>query len=48
MENQTNLVSHPYYIILDLIKEEIHTKRWKKKTRIVNSYNNTLGEKYTW
>lgn len=33
-----DLVSHPYYIVLDIIKGEIHAKKRKKKTSIINVY----------
>lgn len=43
-----NLVSHPYCIVLDIIQGEIYAKRQKKKSRIVNVYDNILGKRQTW
>lgn len=45
IENQTDLVSHPYDMVLDITKKEIHNKEKKRKTRIVNIYDNKLGKK---
>ena len=45
VENQTNLVSHPYSMVLDITKGEIHAKEQKRKTKIVNIYDNKLWEK---
>lgn len=39
-----NLVNHFYDIMLDITKKEIYAKSQKKKTRIVNVYNNKLEE----
>ena len=48
VENQTNLVSYRYYMVLDITEGEIHAKGRKRKTRIVNVYDNKLGEEQTW
>ena len=48
MKNQTNLVIYPYGIVLDITKEEIYAKGQKRKSRIVNIYNNKHGEEQTW
>lgn len=49
MENRTDLISHPYSMVLDITEGHIHGKGQKRKTRIVNSiYDNKLGEGQTW
>lgn len=47
LENRTDLVSHPYGMVLDITEGEIHTKGRKKRTRIVNIYDNKLGRGQT-
>lgn len=47
LENRTDLVSHPYGMVLDITEREIHTQR-RKRTRIVNIYDNTLERGQTW
>lgn len=44
VKNQMDLISHLYYIVLDITKEEIHIKRQQKKIKIVNIYDNKLRE----
>lgn len=48
VENRTDLVSHPYGMVLDITKGQIHTKGRRRKTRIVNIYDNKLGKGQTW
>lgn len=45
---QTDLVSHPYGMVLDITDGKIYGKRKKKKTRIVNIYDNKLEERQIW
>lgn len=47
IKNQTDLVSHPYGMILDITKGQIHIKEQKRKTWIVNIYDNKIGRKQT-
>ena len=44
VENRTDLFSHPYDMVLDITEGQIHTKSRRKKTRIVNIYDNKLGK----
>ena len=48
VENRTDLISHPYGIVLDITEGNIHGRGQKRKTRIVNIYDNKLGEGQTW
>lgn len=47
MENQMNLVSQLYCIVLDITKREIYAKEQKKKIKIINIYDNKLEEGQT-
>lgn len=48
IENQTDLVSHPYCFVLDI--EELHSwsRKVMKKTRVINIYNNKFGRRQLW
>lgn len=48
VKNRTDLIIHPYCMVLDITEREIHTKGWQRKTRIVNIYDNKLEEGQTW
>lgn len=48
VENRTDLVSHPYAIVLDITEREVRAKGQKRRTRIVNVYDNKLGRGQTW
>lgn len=48
IENRTDLVSHPYCMVLDI--KELHPQSGKslRKTRIVNLYDNKIGSGQLW
>ena len=48
VENRTDLISHPYGMVLDITEGDIHVRGQRRKTRIVNVYDNKLGERQTW
>lgn len=48
VESRTDLVSCPYCMVLDITEGEIHAKGRERKIRIVNVYDNKLGEGQTW
>ena len=48
VENRMDLISHPYGMVLDITEGHIHGGGQKRKTRIVNIYDNKLGEGQTW
>lgn len=48
VKNQTDLVSHPCNIMLDITKRQIHTTSQRKRTGIVDIYDNKLGKRQTW
>lgn len=47
VKDQTDLISHSYDIVLNIIEKNIHTRGYKRKTKIVNIYDNKLGERQT-
>lgn len=48
IENRTDLVSHPYCMVLDI--KELHPQSGKslRKTRVVNPYDNKVGRGQLW
>ncbi len=48
LDNRSDLANHPYCLILDI--EELHprTRKSVRKTRVVNMYDNYIGQGYTW
>ena len=49
IENRSDLASHPYCLILDLKEPYLKSsKKLPRRTRIVNFYDNKLGEGYLW
>ena len=45
INNQTNLISYFYCLYLDIKKFDSKTKKNPRKTRIVNLYDNKIGQK---
>ena len=48
IDNRTDLISHPYYSVLDIKKLYLLTKKVVKKTRIINLYDNKIGRGQVW
>ena len=48
IENQTDLVSHPYYIVLDIRECNPTSKKYSRKTRVANLYDNKIGNGCIW
>lgn len=46
IENRTNLVSHPYYIVLDIKEHNSTFGKYLKKTTVVNFNNNKIDNGY--
>lgn len=44
IENRTDLVSHPYCMVLDIRELHPQSGRCLRKTRVVNLYDNKVGE----
>lgn len=45
VENQTDLISHPYYICLDIKEINRQIEKCLRKTRIINLYNNKISQR---
>lgn len=47
VENQMDLINHPYFLTLDIqeINSEVRPGKW---TRVVNIYDNQVGQEHTW
>lgn len=48
MENQNNLASHSYYIILNIKELNQVSRKYSRKIKIVNIYDNQIGKRYIW
>ena len=48
MKNWTDPISHPYGKVLDITDRDIYVMGQKRKSRIVNLYDNKVEEKQTW
>ena len=48
VENQTDLISHPYCICLDIKEIDGQTERRLRKTRVINLYDNKIGRGQLW
>lgn len=47
-EHRTDLVSHPYCMVLDIKELQAKSRKCIRKTRIVNLYDNKVGEGQLW
>ena len=48
VEHRTDLVNHPYFVLLEIRDLDQQTKRPERKTRVLNVYNNRVGQGCTW
>ena len=48
IENQTDLVSHPYYIILNIRELNPVSGKYWRKTRVINLYDNKIDNGCVW
>ncbi len=48
VKNRTNLVSHPYCIVLDIRELNSVSGEYSRKTRVVNLYDNKIGNGCVW
>ena len=46
IENKTNFVNHPYFLVLDIWDAVGQFGKPMRLTRIVNIYKNYIGQKY--
>ena len=48
IDNQTDLISHPYCLCLDIKEFDPKSGKSLRKTRIVNLYDNKVGQEQLW
>ena len=48
IENQTDFVSHPYCIVIDVMERNPVLRKYSRRTRFVNFYDNKIGNGYVW
>ena len=48
VENRTDLISHLYCICLDIKEIDEQTERRLRKTRVINLYDNKIGQEQLW
>lgn len=48
IDNQTDLISHPYSFCLDNKEFDLKSEKCLRKTRIVNFYDNKIGQGQLW
>ena len=47
VDHRTNLVNHPYFILLEIWELDFWLKKPERKTRVVNLYDNWVGRDCT-
>lgn len=48
IDNRTDLMEHPYFLALDIRDIDGQTNKPLRRTRIVNVYDNRVGQGCTW
>lgn len=48
VDNRTDLVDHPYFLTLDIRDVDSRTNKPARRTRVVNAYDNRVGQGCTW
>lgn len=48
VKNQIDLVDHLYFVALDIQIIDEQSIKSTKRTRVINIYNNLVGQGYTW
>ena len=48
IENRTDLVNHPYFILLEIRELDQLSKKPRRKMRALNIYDNRVGQGCTW
>lgn len=48
VENKTDLVDHPYFLALDIRDMDSRLNKPARRTRVVNAYDNRVGQGGTW
>lgn len=48
IENRTDLVSHPYCIVLDIKELNPLSRKYSERTRVINLYDKKIGNRCVW
>ena len=48
IKNRINLSSHPYCLILDIKELNPVLRKYFRRTKVVNLYDNKIGNRYVW
>ena len=48
VDHRTDLVNHPYFMLLEIHELDPQSKKPGRKTRVVNVYDNRVKRSYTW
>lgn len=48
VDHRTDLIDHPYFMLLDVRKLDLQSKIPGRKTRVINVYDNWVRRKCTW
>ena len=48
IKNRTDLVSLSYCIVVDIRESHLVFRKYARRTRVVNLYDNKIGEGYLW
>ncbi len=48
VDHRTDLINHPYFMLLEIQELDPRSKRLGRKTRVVNAYDNRVGRGCTW
>ena len=48
LDHRTDLINHPYFMLLEIRKLDTRSKRPGRKTRVINMYENRVGSGRIW
>ena len=48
VDHRTNLIHHPYFMLLEICELDLESKKHGKKIQVVNIYNNEVERGCTW
>lgn len=48
INNQTDLISHPYHFYLDIKEIDLKFRKNLRQIRIINLYDNKIGQSQLW
>ncbi len=48
VDHKTDLIDHPYFMLLEVREIDSRSKRPGRKTRVINVYDNRVGRGCTW